>query len=157
MKRFRILIIAIALFSACKNHSKNLSYDSKPEITKVEEEFIASPHGIKPTLEKLELSVSPVKDGITISEIYANKKEYDGKTVKIKGIVTKFYSEIMGKNWIHIQDGTAHKDKYDLTATSIEHMHVGDTVILQGKLKLNKDLGAGYFFEVLLEDCKIHK
>ena len=59
----------------------------------------------------------------------------------------------MNKNWIHIQDGTDFSGKFDLTVTSDKEVSVGDIVTLEGKIALNKDLGYGYFFDVIMEDA----
>ena len=76
-----------------------------------------------------------------------------GKTAKIKGQVTKYTPAVMGKNWIHIQDGSDFNGKFDLTVTSLNDVKVGDVVTLEGKISLNKDLGYGYFFDVIMEDA----
>lgn len=111
----------------------------------------------KPKIEKLEVKVDKVAGGISIAELYANKTKYEGKTVKIKGQVTKFSPEIMEKNWVHLQDGSEADGKFDLTITTKETVKVGDIVIFEGKIALNKDLGYSYFYEVLLEEAKIIK
>ncbi len=103
--------------------------------------------------EKKEVKVSPAKGGITIAELFAKKEAYAGKTVRIKGEVTKFTPAVMNKNWIHIQDGTESNGKFDLAVTSDVETKVGETVTLEGKISLNKDLGYGYFFEVIMEDA----
>src|SRR5665647_112453 len=56
--------------------------------------------------EKQEISVDRAEGGITISELYANRKSYAGKSVKIRGEVVKFSPDIMNRNWVHVQDGT---------------------------------------------------
>jgi len=95
--------------------------------------------------------------GITIAEFYAGKNSIAGKTVKICGKVVKFSAGIMKKNWVHIQDGTKDAGKYDLTVTTQDSVKVGDVVIFEGMAAVNKDVGAGYFYEVLLEDAKVKK
>lgn len=111
----------------------------------------------KPKIEKANVKIDKVAGGISIAELYANKTKYEGKTVKIKGQVTKFSPEIMEKNWIHMQDGTESNGKFDLTITTKETVKVGDIIIIEGKIALNKDLGYSYFYEVLLEEAKIIK
>jgi hypothetical protein len=106
---------------------------------------------------KKDIKISPADGGITIAELYSNRDTYSGKTVKIKGEVTKFSPEIMETNWIHIQDGTESDGFFDLTITSKEIVKAGDVVIFEGKVILDKDLGYGYFFEVLIEDARIVK
>ena len=97
------------------------------------------------------------KGGITIAELFKNKKSYSGKTVIIKGQVVKFIPAIMNKNWLHIQDGTEFSGKFDLTVTTGNEVKVGDTVTLQGVIALDKDFGFGYFYEVIMEDAKLVK
>lgn len=63
----------------------------------------------------------------------------------------------MNKNWMHIQDGTKYGEIYDLTVTSKDSAKVGDVVVFQGAISVNKDFGAGYTYEVIMEDAKIIK
>lgn len=111
----------------------------------------------KTPIEKVQVNIEPLKGGITIAELFSKKTEYVGKTVKIKGQVTKFNPEIMEKNWIHIQDGTEAGGEFDLTATSTITVKVGDVVTLEGKIALDKDFGYGYVYKVLLEDATLVK
>jgi hypothetical protein len=100
------------------------------------------------------IKIDPVAGGISIAKLFEGKDSYSGKTVLIKGKVTKFNPEIMGKNWIHLQDGTEFNGKYDLTVTSKDiEVAVGDVITVEGKISLNKDLGAGYSYDVLMEDA----
>ncbi len=108
----------------------------------------------KPQISKIEVKIDPIAGGITIADLYAKKASYSGKTIKVKGKVTKFSPEIMGKNWIHLQDGTESNGKYDLTITTDLTVNVGDIIVLEGKITLDKDLGYSYFYEVLMEDAK---
>lgn len=101
--------------------------------------------------------VPKVPGGITIAEFYAQENSLAGKTVKICGKVVKFSSGIMKKNWVHIQDGTKEAGKYDLTVTTQDSVKVGDVVIFEGVAAVKKDVGAGYFYEILLEDAKLKK
>lgn len=111
----------------------------------------------KPVIEKLDVKIEKAAGGITIAELFAKKASYEGKKVKIKGQVGKFSPEIMGKNWIHIQDGTESNGKFDLTLTTDGKAEVGDIITVEGKVALDKDLGYDYFYEVLIEDAKISK
>ncbi len=115
----------------------------------------AIPHDMKPAIEKKEISVSGIEGGITISELFSDRTKYEGKTVKIKGVVSKVNIAIMNRNWIHIQDGTDHEGEYDLTVTSAATPKVGDTIVVEGKISLKKDFGYGYSYEVIMEDAVI--
>ncbi len=111
----------------------------------------------KVVVEKEEVNLQPDEQGITIAELFANKEKYAGKTVRVKGKVTKFNTKIMKHNWIHIQDGTEYSGKFDLTATTDIEVAIGETVTLEGKVAVDKDFGYGYSYEILLEDAKLIK
>ncbi|OFX61249.1 MAG: hypothetical protein A2046_16710 [Bacteroidetes bacterium GWA2_30_7] len=116
-------------------------------------EVSKSAHSAAKNLEKVVGTLRPVEGAITIAELFANKKNYIDKSVKVNGVVIKFSEGIMNKNWIHLQDGTESDGKYDLTITTLDKVAVGDTLSLEGKITLDKDLGMGYFYEVIMEDA----
>jgi len=107
--------------------------------------------GSKVATEKLNVKVEPCKDCIKISDLLENRKNYSGKTVKVTGQVTKYNPQIMGKNWIHIQDGSEFKGSFDLTITTDKEVSVGQTITFEGQIALDKDFGYGYFYSVLME------
>ncbi len=92
---------------------------------------------------------------ITVAQVFANRNEYSGKEIEIKGIVVKVNKQVMDKNWIHIQDGTRDNGNFDLTITSADVAEVNDEITVKGKITLNKDFGYGYSYEVIMEDAKI--
>ena len=91
----------------------------------------------------------------TVAEVYAGKDSLLGTVVNVRGKVVKFSSQIMGKNWAHIQDGTGSSGTNDLTVTTADTTRVGDTVLVSGKITLNKDFGAGYKYALILEDARV--
>ena len=99
--------------------------------------------------------IEPPKGGITIAELMANKANYESKEVLIRGKVVKYNSGIMGKNWIHLQDGTASGDENDLTVTTDMTTKVGDVITIFGVITLDKDFGAGYFYKIIMEEASI--
>lgn len=107
--------------------------------------------------EKVEVKVKPAKGAISIAELNSNAKKYDGQTVTISGKVTKFNAEVMDRNWVHIQDGTESKGKFDMTITTTETVAVGDMVTFVGKVAINRDFGAGYVYEVIVEEALLKK
>jgi len=107
--------------------------------------------------EKQEIKIEPLSGGKTIQQIYSDKSSLNGELVKVKGIVVKFNKQIMKRNWIHIQDGTGSENEFDLVITSDQEVQVGDIIKAEGKVVVDKDFGAGYFFPVLIEDAKIEK
>lgn len=104
---------------------------------------------------KEDLTIEKAEGGITIAELFENKKDLSGKTVKVKGKVTKVNPEIMGKNWIHLQDGTIYEGEFDLTVTSDVIPEAGSIVTIEGKVALDKDFGYGYTYPIMLEEAKI--
>lgn len=115
----------------------------------------ALPHAnVKPEADE-KILIDPVAGGITIAQLFDNSASYEGKEVKIKGKVVKVNNGIMGRNWIHIQDGTGDKDNYDLTLTTDDKASVGQIIVVEGYVTLNKDFGSGYKYDVILEDSKV--
>ena len=119
------------------------------------QQSMSMPRPVKPELEKKEISIEPAAGGITIGELFANRDSYADKTVLIKGQVTKVNRAIMEKNWVHLQDGTGDSGNFDLTITTNDEANVGDVVTFEGKITLNKDFGAGYSYEVIMEQAKL--
>lgn len=106
---------------------------------------------------KKEIKVDPAEGGISIAQLFSKRNSFSGKKVKIRGEVVKFNPEIMGKNWAHIQDGTAADGDFDLTVTTMDQVKVGDVVVFEGSITLDKDFGAGYAYKVIMEDAKVLK
>jgi hypothetical protein len=109
----------------------------------------------KVVIEKKDITVMPCKDCIKISELLENKKTYSGKIVKVTGQVTKYNPQIMGKNWVHIQDGSEFQGGFDLTITTAQSVTVGSTLTFEGRIELDKDFGYGYFYTVLMEEGRL--
>lgn len=112
--------------------------------------------GVQST-EKQEIKIEPLSDGKTIQQIYSDKSSLNGEVVKVRGKVVKFNKQIMKRNWIHIQDGTGNENEFDLVITSNQEVLVGEIITAEGKVVIDKDFGAGYFFPVLIEDAKIEQ
>lgn len=93
--------------------------------------------------------------GKTIADIYAEKSKLSGKNVLLRGKVVKFNPNIMGKNWMHLQDGTGAAETNDLTITTSENVKVGDKVLVSGVIVTEKDFGAGYKFAVMIEAAEV--
>ena len=89
-------------------------------------------------------------DAMTIAELVSNKAELAGKRITLKGKCTKVNAKIMGRNWIHLKDGSM--DEYDLVITSNEQIPVGHEVTMVGTVSIDKDFGSGYYYELLVEN-----
>ena len=127
--------------------AKSMGGDSAP----------AAGHGNVPAPDVEAGAVSPVADGHTVGALYGARSDLAGQTTSVRGKVVKFNGGIMGKNWIHVQDGTGDPGAktHDLLITTNEKAQVGDTITATGTVTVDKDFGAGYRYQLLLEDAKI--
>ena len=102
-------------------------------------------------------AVAAVEEGKDIAWVYANKDSLAGQPVSLRGKVVKYNANILGTNWLHIQDGSgsATEGSNDLLVTSAAEAAVGDTVVVTGNIVLDKDFGAGYSYAVLMEDVSL--
>jgi hypothetical protein len=122
---------------------------------------LPNPHGNamgKVSVDQKEgISVAPAENGLSIAKLYTSKNDYSGKKIKMKGQVVKVNDEVMGKNWVHLQDGTKEDDHFDLTITTLDKVVVGEVATFEGTIALNKDFGYGYTYELIMEDAKLLK
>ena len=93
--------------------------------------------------------------GRTVAEIHAQSAGLAGQEVVVRGKVVKYNAEIMGRNWLHIQDGSAEGAAGDLALTSKTAAKLGDLVLVSGVVATNRDFGAGYKYAVIVEDAKV--
>lgn len=107
--------------------------------------------------QKEGISVAPAEGSVSISQLYAARNDYSGKKIKMRGQVVKVNDEVMGKNWIHIQDGTKDGENFDLTITTLDKVTVGEVVTFEGTIALKKDFGYGYFYELIMEEATLVK
>jgi len=107
--------------------------------------------------KELSKGITLAKGGISVFDLYSTRDKLAGKTVILTGKVIKFMPEIMKKNWVHLQDGSNFNGFNDITITTLEKVKIDDIVTLKGKVVLNKDLGSGYKYEILIEDAVLVK
>jgi len=96
----------------------------------------------------------------TVKEIFEKKAELVEKVIEIKGKVTKTSMQIMGRDWIHIEDGTGTSQENNskiIFRTTQGGINIGDEVIAKGVLYLNKDFGYGYFYPLIVENAVFTK
>ena len=93
----------------------------------------------------------------TVAEIMAKGAELKDKPVLVRGKVVKYNQGIMGKNWVHLRDGSgsAANDTNDILVTTNGVTKVGDVVTAKGIVHTNKDFGAGYSYKVLVEEATL--
>jgi len=97
-----------------------------------------------------------------VSDIVSNIQTFDGKTVSVNGKVVKVLRNVLGKDWLHLQDDTG------TSAVPVQRLIVimkqtnidfakGDILLVNGLITANKDVGSGNVFEVVMEEAEIRK
>jgi hypothetical protein len=105
---------------------------------------------------KIELTgIKKAKGGKTIEEVFAEKAKLSGHEITLRGKVVKFNEMILGRNWVHLRDGTGGAGNNDLLVTTTTPVKVGDTVVVTGKVALNRNFGSNYKYDLMLEDAKV--
>ena len=154
MKKLFFLFTAILTFTFCKGPGSGPLVKESFDKTEQNQGMSKEKHQAIVMTSKANVKIEPCADCITLAKVIDDKKSYDGKVIKVKGLVTKYNGGIMGKNWIHIQDGSETKEGFDLTITTDLTASVGDTVTFQGKIAIDKDFGYGYVYGVIMEEGK---
>lgn len=85
-----------------------------------------------------------------ISAFLDDPNKFEGQAVQLKGKCVKVNSNIMNKNWIHLKDGS--QDDFDLIITTNMSAQEGDIITIQAMVALDKDYGAGYSYDLILEN-----
>ena len=105
----------------------------------------------------MDAAVTQLEPGQNIAYVYANRAALAGQLISLRGTVVKYNANILGTNFIHIQDGsgTVADRNNDLTVTSKIASAVNEQVVLTGTIILDKDFGYGYQFPLMMEDASI--
>lgn len=95
----------------------------------------------------------------TVAEIVGQGAKLKDKPVVVRGKVVKYNPGIMGKNWIHLRDGSGSEagNDNDILVTTLHEAKLGDVVTVKGTVRANKDFGGGYAYKVLVEDATLQK
>ena len=96
-------------------------------------------------------------DARTVAEIVAKRIDLRDKPVTVRGKVVKFTSNVMGKNWVHLRDGSGSSkdDTHDVLVTTKDQAQVGNVVVAKGVVRTDVDLGSGYTYKVLIENVTL--
>lgn len=139
----------------------NLAGASKPASNY---SVLGASFSVKPPakLEKIKDVAIPKASGAnaaTVEEVVTKSAQLKGKTVVVRGKVVKYNAGIMGKNWIHLHDGTgsAANESDDILVTTQGTANVGEIVTVKGTVNVDQDFGAGYAYKVLIEDAAVQK
>ncbi len=123
---------------------------------------VASAHAVvgkAPDLGDINVPKATGANARTVAEIVTKRIELKDKPAVVRGKVVKYNAGIMGKNWVHLRDGTgsATDDSNDLLVTTLNAATVGDVVTVTGVVRADKDFGAGYSYRVLIEEATLQK
>lgn len=99
---------------------------------------------------------APGKLGHTVAELVRGRKDFAGQTVRVRGVVVKSTSGVLGKSFVHLRDGSgsAVAKDHDLTITLEQEIAVGSRFTFEGIVVTDKDFGAGYIYPILLENAR---
>src|SRR5512140_616809 len=109
--------------------------------------------------EKIKVEKAKGADACSVSEAHEKAGKLDKKTVVVRGKVVKVSKGIMGKNWVHLRDGSGDPGKgtNNLVVTTQDDPKVGDVVTAKGILYKDKDFGAGYKYPVIVENATVKR
>jgi hypothetical protein len=117
----------------------------------------AAAHGAHPipVIEKVAKATGP--DAHTVAELYAGKSRLKDRPVAVRGKIMKYMAGIMGKTWIHLCDGSGSPQTrdFDLAVTTLDVAKLGDVVTVKGILHVDRNVGSGYVYPIIVEDAKI--
>jgi len=95
---------------------------------------------------------STAKNAHTVAELFSQRTALNETTIRLHARVVKLTEGILGKTYLHLQDGSgsAASGNGDLTATTTQTFVLGETVEVEGRLAIDQDVGLGYRYEALL-------
>lgn len=112
-----------------------------------------------PAAPSLIAPVAAVPGSVKIADVWAKRTALSGQPLVLRGQIVKVNLAIMGANWYHLQDGSGvvAEGTHDLVVTSAAELKAGDVVTVNGVLTIDKDFGAGYAYDAIIERADIRK
>jgi hypothetical protein len=121
----------------------------------------SSAHGVGATAVAplARVAKAPGANGRTVAEVVGGSVALKDKPVLVRAQVVKVSLGIMGKNWLHLQDGsgTGKDGTNDVLVTTRDVAVVGDIVTAKGTVRTDVNLGSGYNYAVLIDDAALNK
>jgi len=110
---------------------------------------------VKPRTAPQEI-IAKIDGGYSVYDVFANRTTLKGKEITVRAKVTKTSSQILKRNWVHLEDGTGDAGSDDLVFTCSEPLDIkaGDIVVATGRVVVDKDFGFGYFYPVIIEESR---
>ncbi|UCH80024.1 MAG: hypothetical protein JSW20_09765 [Nitrospiraceae bacterium] len=101
--------------------------------------------------------ITRAENGNTIEEIYTKLNELNGKHIIVRARVMKVSKNILGTNWITLQDGTGSAPDNTIIALSSDIVGIADTVTVKGTVKADINLGSGYTYKAVIDKASLVK
>ena len=151
-----LALAVIAILAGC---AKKEPADTAQSAAAAAAAVAANGHPL-PSSEKSDVlltGITKAEGGKTIQEIFDEKASLSGSKVTVRGKAVKVNPGIMGRNWVHVRDGSGAAGDNDLTITTGSPVlpDVGDLVLVTGTVALDQDFGMGYQYAVILQDAEI--
>ncbi|MFV0436679.1 MAG: DNA-binding protein [Desulfopila sp.] len=148
---------ANASFAAAVAREQQVDQTAAPADPAAMPEMSGGSSGAVVPFATVSVTKAPGDNSYTVAEIFQEAKKLQGATVRLRGQVVKFSPAIMGRNWVHLQDGTGDpmNNTHDLVVTTDATVAKGDTVIVEGVVAADRDFGAGYTYMAIVEEAKI--
>lgn len=145
-----------SLMTAFKSDTLNRTFDQIYFVSALPTggAVAANPHGATVAATPIE-KIEKAEGGKTVAEIFADRVALSGKPIVLRGKIVKVNNGIMGRNWIHVRDGSGAAGSNDLIVTTAATANLNDVVVVRGKIATDKDFGAGYSYAVMIEDATL--
>ena len=154
-----LALTLIAVLSGCSKKDAGTAGTAADVKPATPAEQPAPPHpvpSVAPGPEVDLTGIAKAEGGKTVAELFAEKDQLAGQSVTVRGKVVKTNAGVMGKNWLHLRDGSGEEGTNDLTVTTAADLpNIGDIVVVTGPVTVNKDFGMGYSYPVILEDATV--
>lgn len=120
---------------------------------------IAAPGAAVSEVVDVKVPKAEGRDARTVAEIVGKRAGLKEKPVAVRGKVVKFTQNVMGKNWVHLRDGSgsAKDSTNDLLVTTMDRTQVGEVVVARGIVRTDVELGSGYSYKVLVDGATLQK
>lgn len=150
--------MAAATANSHAAHDVHNAEEAEKKVSNAELEKLSggSARAVVPA-DEIKVDKAEGKNAQTVEACFVKAEELNNKKVQVRGKVMKFSPMIMGKNWIHLQDGTGDpaQKTHDLVVTTSGETKKGEVITIEGILHKDKDFGAGYRYAAIIEEATI--
>ncbi len=135
------------------------SESSKTAVPALNMEASGGSLGAITPYKEITVTKSAAANAYTVEEIFAQAKKLNSQKISLHGVVTKVSANIMGRNWVHLQDGTGNpmQNTHDIVATTSELPELNSKITIEGILAAEKNFGAGYKYAAIIEQATVIK